>query len=118
VIVGSPQTVVEKYEAMIEDLGIGMVMSAGGHIGSMPNWMVLKNMQIMAEEVFPHFRAADGQPGWARQEPAVPQTHSGFAAQVPPPALAPKARVNGGYLDGRTGHLPEVADRLDEVLTR
>ena len=117
VIVGSPQTVIEKYEEMAEELGIGMVMSAGGHIGSMPHWMVLKNMQIMPEDGSPHCRRATaGRPVWALAEPAVPATASEFAATVPEPALAPKARLNGGYIDGRTGHLAEVADHLDDVL--
>ena len=40
VIVGSPDTVIEKYAQMVEDYRIGMVMSAGGQIGSMPHWLV------------------------------------------------------------------------------
>ncbi len=117
VIVGSPQTVIEKYEQMTEELGIGMVMSAGGHIGSMPHWMVMKNLQIMAEEVFPHFRrATGGRPTWATQEPLIPATHSEYATKVPAPALRAKARDNGGFIDGRLGHLADTADRVDEVL--
>ncbi len=114
VIVGSPETVIEKYEKMIEDFRIGMVMSAGGHLGSMPHWMVVKNMQLMAEEVIPHFREADGKPVWAKQEPLAPATYTEHAATVSKPAHPPRVRVNGEqYLDAATGHLPEVLDQLD-----
>jgi len=113
VIVGSPQTVIEKYEKMIADFGIGMVMSAGGHIGSMPNWMVLKNMQLMAEEVIPHFRAPDGKPCWAREEPLAPFTNTEHAATVGPPAHRPKVRMESGdYIDTFTGYIQEVRDRF------
>jgi alkanesulfonate monooxygenase SsuD/methylene tetrahydromethanopterin reductase-like flavin-dependent oxidoreductase (luciferase family) len=116
VIVGSPQTVIEKYEKMIEDYGIGMVMSAGGHLGSMPNWMVMKNMQIMAEEVFPHFRDPHGQPTWALQESIIPSTFSGHAAQIGKPALRARVRIDGNeYLDSETGYIPEVIEELESL---
>ena len=109
VIVGSPQTVIEKYEQMIEDYRIGMVMSAGGHLGSMPHWMVQKNMYLMAEEVMPHFREADGKPTWGQHPPLAPQTYSEHAATVPRPERMPTVRWDGDhYLDTTTAHIPEV----------
>jgi hypothetical protein len=109
VIVGSPQTVIENYEQMIEEYRIGMVMSAGGHLGSMPNWMVVKNLHLMAEEVIPHFRDSDGKPVWAKEDPAIPATYTEQAAAAGKPKVLPRARIEGDrYLDGLTGHIPEV----------
>jgi hypothetical protein len=53
IIAGSPQTVVDGYAQQVEEYGLGMAESAGGHLGAMPNWMVLGNMTLMAEEVMP-----------------------------------------------------------------
>ena len=117
VIVGSPDTVIEKYAEMADEYRIGMVMSAGGHIGSMPHWLVLKNMQLMAEEVIPHFRDPDGKPFWAKEERPVPLTATEQSATIPKPAIQPRARLDGeGYVDTLLGHIPEVVDRLDETL--
>ncbi len=114
VIVGSAQTVIERYAEMVEQYRIGMVMSAGGHIGSMPHWLVVKNMHLFAEEVMPYFREPDGKPVWAREEPALPATAAERSALVPKPPLQPKALVDDVYLDARTGWLPEVLDELAE----
>ena len=119
VIVGSPQTVIEKYEQLIEDFKIGMVMSAGGHLGSMPHWMVMKNMYLFAEEVMPHFRDPDGKPTWAKSESLVPTTYSEHAAVVGKPKLLPKARIGvDEYLDSLTGYIPEVIDELPSLRSR
>lgn len=105
VIVGSPETVIEKYEEMVETLGIGMLMSAGGHIGSMPDWMVRKNMQIMAETVFPHFRESDGKPTWAREDRAMPSVRSEAVARFGSPKVRPVAMLDGvGLVDTLTAH--------------
>jgi len=115
VIVGSPQTVIEKYEQMIEDFRIGMVMSAGGHLGSMPNWMVIKNMHLMAEEVMPHFRE-NGRPVWADAAPAVAATLSEAAATQPKPEHRPRVRIDGEeYLDALTGYIPEIREQLPSL---
>jgi hypothetical protein len=92
-----------------------MVMSAGGHIGSMPHWLVVKNMTLFAEEVMPHFREADGKPVWARAEPPIAGTVAERSATVPKPAHRPKARLDdsGAYVDGVTGWIAEQVDRLD-----
>jgi alkanesulfonate monooxygenase SsuD/methylene tetrahydromethanopterin reductase-like flavin-dependent oxidoreductase (luciferase family) len=111
IIVGSPQTVVEKYAQQQEEYGLGMAISAGGHLGSMPHWMVMKNMQIMAEEVMPHFRAADGKPSYMRQQQAAPDTLSEIAATVGRPKVEPVFRLGDGRdLVTRTGHVPENSD--------
>ena len=119
IIVGSPDTIIEKYAEMADEYKVGMVMSAGGHFGSMPHWMVMKNMQIMAEEVMPHFRDPDGKPVWAKTERVAPHTHAEHAALVGRPKIEPKARVAGDeYLDGRTGHIPEVIDSIESLRDR
>ncbi len=56
VIVGSRDTVIERLTEVTDDLGAGIVVGAGGHIGSMPHEQTLESMQRMAEEVFPAFR--------------------------------------------------------------
>ena len=56
VIVGSRDTVIERLTELSDDLGAGIVVGAGGHIGSMPHEQTLESMQRMAEEVFPAFR--------------------------------------------------------------
>lgn len=110
IIVGSPQTVVDKYAEQQEQYGLGAMISAGGHLGSMPHWMVMKNMQLMAEEVMPHFRDR-GRPVWADTEPAGPATVSEHAAVVGRPKTEPVLRLpNGADLPTRTGHVAEVLD--------
>jgi alkanesulfonate monooxygenase SsuD/methylene tetrahydromethanopterin reductase-like flavin-dependent oxidoreductase (luciferase family) len=56
VIVGSADTVIERLTELTDDLGAGIVVGAGGHIGSMPHEQTLESMERMAEEVFPAFR--------------------------------------------------------------
>jgi alkanesulfonate monooxygenase SsuD/methylene tetrahydromethanopterin reductase-like flavin-dependent oxidoreductase (luciferase family) len=114
IIVGSPQTVIDKYAQQQEEYGLGMAISAGGHLGSMPHWMVMKNQQIMAEEVMPHFREPDGKPDHLRVDRLGPVTAAEHAARVGKPALRPVVRITGADgrtrdLDAITGHVPEVA---------
>jgi alkanesulfonate monooxygenase SsuD/methylene tetrahydromethanopterin reductase-like flavin-dependent oxidoreductase (luciferase family) len=111
VIVGSPESVIEQLERFQQASGAGVLVGAGGQWGAMPSWMALKNMQIMAEEVMPHFRPPDGKPIWAREEPKVPQTLSEHAATVRP-ALSPRIRFDDEtYIDPRIGHLPEEVEK-------
>jgi alkanesulfonate monooxygenase SsuD/methylene tetrahydromethanopterin reductase-like flavin-dependent oxidoreductase (luciferase family) len=56
VIVGGRDTVIERLSELADDLGAGIVVGAGGHIGSMPHEQTLESMERMAEEVFPAFR--------------------------------------------------------------
>src|SRR5215208_1029673 len=111
IIVGSPETVIERLTEFTDDLGAGIVLGAGGHMGSMPHWQVMKCMQIMAEEVIPHFRAPDGKPSYAREDRPGALTLTEQAATVERPALQPRARLDGGGLvETRTAHIPEVAN--------
>jgi hypothetical protein len=107
VIVGSKETVIERLTELTDDLGAGIVLGAGGHMGSMPHWMVMKNTQLMAEEVIPHFREPDGKPAWAKEERLGVFTRTEHAAQVGQPELAPLAKLNGDYTDTRTAYIPE-----------
>jgi hypothetical protein len=69
----------------------------------------MKCMQIMAEDVIPHFRAPDGKPSYARRDRLGPLTRSEQAATVPEPALRPVARLDGGGLvETETAYIPEV----------
>ena len=114
IVVGSPETVIEKYEQQQQEYGLGMAVSAGGHLGTMPHWMVMKNMQIFAEEVIPHFRLPDGKPSHLRQPMAVPSTNAEQAALVGRPARPAVLRLaNGQDVDTRTAHVPEIADSAD-----
>ena len=60
VVVGSPETVAERIAELREDLGLGMLLGAGGHIGSMPHGLAMESMQRMAEDVMPYFRTGEG----------------------------------------------------------
>jgi hypothetical protein len=112
IVVGSPQTVIEKYAQQAEEYGLGMAVSAGGHLGSMPNWMVQKNMYLMAEQVMPAFRAADGKPSYARD--GGPRTLSELAATTAAPKTQPVIRLaNGTDVPTALAHLPEIADTAD-----
>jgi alkanesulfonate monooxygenase SsuD/methylene tetrahydromethanopterin reductase-like flavin-dependent oxidoreductase (luciferase family) len=55
IIVGSPATVIEKLSYYTDVLHAGMLVT-GGHVGQMPDYLVLRNQEMMAKEVMPHFR--------------------------------------------------------------
>ncbi len=114
IVVGSPQTVIGAYEKMIEEYGLGMAISAGGPLGSMPHWMVMKNLQIMAEEVIPHFREPDGKPDHLRADRPAPLTSAEHAARSGRPKIAPVVRLaDGRDLPTLTGHIPELVAGAD-----
>ena len=78
----------------------------------MPNWMVQKNMYLMAEQVMPAFRAADGKPSYARD--GSPRTLSELAATTAAPKTQPVIRLaNGTDVPTAVAHLPEIADTAD-----
>ncbi|MYI56227.1 MAG: LLM class flavin-dependent oxidoreductase [Acidimicrobiia bacterium] len=54
-VVGSPATVRERLEELAEELGFGLV-NALLHIGDMPHDHTIRNMELFAREVMPHFR--------------------------------------------------------------
>jgi alkanesulfonate monooxygenase SsuD/methylene tetrahydromethanopterin reductase-like flavin-dependent oxidoreductase (luciferase family) len=55
VIVGSVDTVIEKLSYLTDVLHAGMLVT-GGHVGEIPDELVLKLQELMAKEVMPHFR--------------------------------------------------------------
>ena len=55
-VVGSPDTVRERLAELAEELGFGLV-NALLHIGDMPHDHTIRNMELFAREVMPHFRA-------------------------------------------------------------
>jgi alkanesulfonate monooxygenase SsuD/methylene tetrahydromethanopterin reductase-like flavin-dependent oxidoreductase (luciferase family) len=55
VIAGSVDTVIEKLSYYTDVLNAGMLVS-GGHVGEIPDYLVLKTQELMAKEVMPHFR--------------------------------------------------------------
>jgi len=55
VIAGSVDTVIEKLAYYTDVLHAGMLVS-GCHVGEIPDYLVLKNQTIMAEQIMPHFR--------------------------------------------------------------
>jgi hypothetical protein len=66
IIVGSVDTVIEKLSYYADVLHAGMLVT-GGHVGEIPDYLVLKTQELMAKEVMPHFRekattAPDDQP--------------------------------------------------------
>ncbi|MCY3661576.1 MAG: LLM class flavin-dependent oxidoreductase [bacterium] len=54
-VVGSPATVRERLAELAEELGFGLV-NALLHIGDMPHDHTIRNMELFAREVMPHFR--------------------------------------------------------------
>ena len=112
IIVGSPETVIERLTEFTDDLGAGIVLGAGGHMGSMPHWQAMKCLQIMAEEVIPHFREPDGKPSYARRDRPGAMTLTEHAATVDRPTLRPRARLDGdGLVETELAHIPEVLER-------
>ena len=112
IIVGSPQTVAEiLHEEYVGKLGVGGVICSGTW-GPMPSWMALKGMQLMAEEVMPLFREADGKPDYMRKAPLVPSTVAERAAVFGKAKYPPTTHVDG--LDDPIltahAHVPEVID--------
>ncbi len=55
IIVGSVDTVVEKLSYYTDVLHAGMLVT-GGHVGEIPDYLVLKTQELIAQEVMPHFR--------------------------------------------------------------
>ena len=114
IIVGSPETVKNQLGEYCDEVGAGGILAVGSSYGPMPNWMVMKNMQIFAEEVMPEFREADGKPDHLRMEAAAPTTRSEFSARYGQPPQAARSLVSGGgnqLVEHRLAHLPEIIDK-------
>src|SRR5262249_19687937 len=55
VLAGSVDTIIEKLAYHTDELHAGMMIS-GGHVGQIPDELVLKHQELMAKYVMPHFR--------------------------------------------------------------
>jgi alkanesulfonate monooxygenase SsuD/methylene tetrahydromethanopterin reductase-like flavin-dependent oxidoreductase (luciferase family) len=63
VIAGSPASVRDQLMAAVKKLRVGNLMVLL-HIGSMPHELTLKNIDLFAREVMPHFRNVWDEDGW------------------------------------------------------
>jgi alkanesulfonate monooxygenase SsuD/methylene tetrahydromethanopterin reductase-like flavin-dependent oxidoreductase (luciferase family) len=55
VLAGGVDTIIEKLSYYTDELHAGMMVS-GGHVGEIPDELVLKHQELMAKYVMPHFR--------------------------------------------------------------
>ena len=60
ILVGSAKTVVDRLKDLQQQLGFGLFIG-GGRIGDMPHDKAIKNMELFAREVIPHFRPSHSQ---------------------------------------------------------
>lgn len=117
IIVGSPETVKNELGHYCEHVGAGGMIGAGSPFGPMPHWMVMKNMQIYAEEVIPEFREADGLPDYQRVPPNAPRSRSELAAVEGKPDEPARSRITGAedrLIEHRLAHVAEI---IDETMT-
>jgi alkanesulfonate monooxygenase SsuD/methylene tetrahydromethanopterin reductase-like flavin-dependent oxidoreductase (luciferase family) len=54
-VVGSPDSVGERFEALIDELGFGQVIALMG-VGDMPHYRTVKSMELFATQVMPALR--------------------------------------------------------------
>jgi alkanesulfonate monooxygenase SsuD/methylene tetrahydromethanopterin reductase-like flavin-dependent oxidoreductase (luciferase family) len=111
-IIGSPATVAEKIEEIVDDLDCGKIIHIAD-FGAMPNWMLRKSLTLMAEDVIPKFRDKGGHPIWAIKDPRPAPTHAEYGALKTEPEAVPEARIHGhGVVDLRTAHIEELRKKL------
>ncbi|MEX2482062.1 MAG: LLM class flavin-dependent oxidoreductase [Gammaproteobacteria bacterium] len=112
IIVGSPETVKNQLGEYCDTVGAGGMIGAGSPFGPMPNWMVMKNMQMYAEEIIPAFREADGLPDYLRTPPPTPRSHAELAARRGMPDESARSLVTGAseLIEHRLAHVAEVID--------
>ncbi|MFE7422060.1 LLM class flavin-dependent oxidoreductase [Rhodococcus sp. NPDC057529] len=60
IIAGSPETVIEGLEQLIDDTGTGRIL-LNFSTGAKPRWLIEKTAGLFAEQVLPHFRRQAGQ---------------------------------------------------------
>jgi alkanesulfonate monooxygenase SsuD/methylene tetrahydromethanopterin reductase-like flavin-dependent oxidoreductase (luciferase family) len=58
ILAGTPDQVAEKLWGWSQELGAGIV-NLQAHLGDMPHWKTVKNLTMLAEEVFPRIRAIE-----------------------------------------------------------
>jgi alkanesulfonate monooxygenase SsuD/methylene tetrahydromethanopterin reductase-like flavin-dependent oxidoreductase (luciferase family) len=81
VVAGSPATVRDQMRVLGQKLNVGNIMLLM-QLGSMPHYLVLKNLQLFAEEVMPQAREQFSEwdashywpSGFAEEQPAAPPT--------------------------------------------
>ena len=95
IIVGSPDTVSEKLAIYAEECGAGVHVGASMQVGDMPNWKVVKNMTLFAEEVMPNFRPAGQRAGLEARRAAARVRGAGDAG------AARRRRSRRGEFAGR-----------------
>jgi len=54
-VVGSPDTVGERFEALMDELGFGQVITLMG-VGDMPHYRTIKSMELFSGQVMPALR--------------------------------------------------------------
>lgn len=107
-VVGSPDTVAETIQGIVDDLGAGKIIHVAD-FGAMPNWLMRKSLTLMAEEVIPRFRGPGGKPVWAIDDQRPATTHTEYGAYGYEPEAIPEARMPGfGVVDVRTSHVDEL----------
>ena len=107
IIVGSPETGDQAPDASSPTTSAPGSCWAPAGTGSMPHWQAMKCLQIMAEEVIPHFREPDGKPTMREDRPG---------ATTPPSMWRPSrgraaapARFDGdGLVETELAYIPEV----------
>ncbi|WP_078427819.1 LLM class flavin-dependent oxidoreductase [Alkalihalobacterium alkalinitrilicum] len=55
IVAGSPQTVRDRLREIAKDLRVGTIFALL-HLGAMPRWLTMKNIQMFGEEVLPHLQ--------------------------------------------------------------
>jgi alkanesulfonate monooxygenase SsuD/methylene tetrahydromethanopterin reductase-like flavin-dependent oxidoreductase (luciferase family) len=111
-LLGSPETVTEQLEQLVDELGAGRVVHIADN-GAMPNWMVRKSLTLMAEQVIPHFRDPGGRPTWAVEDARPAPTHAQLGAYMSEHAALATPEVvmpDGERADLRTAHIAHVRD--------
>lgn len=104
-VAGSPSTVAERLEELVEELDVGRVIVSADQ-GSMPPWLVRKSLTMFAEEVMPRFRPTGGAPVWAATLRAGAATVAEYGASVPEPKTRPLVDIPGvGVTDVQTAHV-------------
>ncbi len=112
IIVGTPQQVGEiLHEEYVEELGIGGIIGMGTW-GSMPKWMVMKALQLAAEELIPLFREKGGKPDYLKKAPLVPGSVAERAATFGKPKYPAMNKIDGieHSVPREVAHIPEVID--------